>query len=332
MNAHTYPRLVGDIGGTNARFAWIDRPGAPVDDAATYPAAGTPTLIEAMKRYLADQRKPPPRWCAIGIANPVVGDRVQMTNHHWSFSISQVKRELGAQRFLVINDFTALALSLPLLGPDELHQIGTGQPVAHAPCGLVGPGTGLGVSGLLPALAGRDLIPINGEGGHVSLPAANDREAAVIAELRGHFGHVSAERAVSGPGLVNLYLSLCVLDRVEPRTLDAAAIAHDAVEATDPQCVEALTLFCAFLGCVAGNLALTLGARGGVYIGGGIVPKLGDWFERSPFRERFESKGRFGNYLRPIPTYVVRAAAPALLGAAHALDALPDEPALAHAA
>lgn len=324
MDSHTYPRLVGDIGGTNARFAWVDRPGAVPADVATYAAAGFPTLLDAMKRYLAEHGKPSPHWCAIGIANPVVGDRVQMTNHHWSFSISEVQRDLGVARFLVVNDFTALALSLPLLGPDDLRQVGGRAPVAGAPCGLIGPGTGLGVSGLLPTLDGNDAIPLNGEGGHVSLPAADDREAAVIAQLRGRFGHVSAERAVSGPGLVNLYLAVCALDRATPRPLEAAEVARQAICGDDPQCREALALFCGFLGCVAGNLALTLGARGGMFIGGGIVPKLGDAFVQSPFRERFDSKGRFRDYLSAIPVYVVQAAAPGLLGAARALDALPE--------
>ena len=324
MDSQTYPRLVGDIGGTNARFAWVDQPGAAPADMATYAAADFPTLLDAMKRYLAEHGKPAPRWCAIGIANPVVGDRVQMTNHHWSFSISQVQRELGAQRFLVVNDFTALALSLPLLGPGDLRQVGGSQPVAGAPCGLIGPGTGLGVSGLVPTLAGGATIPLNGEGGHVSLPAADDRDAAVIGQLRARFGHVSAERAVSGPGLVNLYLAVCALDGAAPQPYEAADVARQAICGDDPQCREALTLFCAFLGCVAGNLALTLGARGGMFIGGGIVPKLGDAFVQSPFRERFDSKGRFRDYLAPIPVYVVQATAPGLLGAARALDALPE--------
>src|SRR5574341_204155 len=144
----TFPRLVGDIGGTNARFAWVPAPGAELQDAATYPCAQYPTLLDAMQRYLSDHGHAAPRWGAIGIANPVVGDHVQMTNHVWSFSISDVQRRLGLDRFLVINDFTALALSLPALAPQDLRQVGGGAPVAGAPLGLVGPGTGLGVSGL----------------------------------------------------------------------------------------------------------------------------------------------------------------------------------------
>ena len=149
--ADTFPRLVGDIGGTNARFAWIASAGAPLSDIATLPAASHASLLDALRHYLSLHGKPAPRWCAIGIANPVVGDRVQMTNHHWSFSISEMQRDLGLARFLVINDFTALALSLTVLSPAELRQVGGGRAVAGGPLGLLGPGTGLGVSGLLPA-------------------------------------------------------------------------------------------------------------------------------------------------------------------------------------
>ena len=323
MQATTFPRLVGDIGGTNARFAWLEAPGAPLTAIATYRGAEHPTLLDAMRRYLSDHGKPSPRWCAIGIANPVTGDHVQMTNHHWSFSIEGVRRDLEMDRFLVINDFTALALALPALGAADLRQVGGGQSVLNAPLGLLGPGTGLGVSGLLPAMAGHGVIPINGEGGHATLAAMNDEEEAVLRVLRGRYGHVSAERAVSGMGLLNLHAAVCELAGKPAPSLSASDITANALAAADASCVKALELFCSFLGNVAGNLALTLGARGGMYIGGGIVPRLGDWFERSRFRQRFEEKGRFRAYLEGIPTYVVHAAVPpALTGAARALEVL----------
>lgn len=320
----TYPRLVGDIGGTNARFAWIEAPGRELEDVVAYPGADFPTLQDAMQKYLGDHGRKAPRWCAIGIANPVVGDHVKMTNHHWSFSISEVQRNLGMDRFLVINDFTALALSLPALSPSDLRQVGGGQSVPGAPLGLLGAGTGLGVSGLLPARAGHSAIPINGEGGHQTLAAMDDTEEAVIRALRERFGHVSAERALSGPGLVNLYEAVCKVRGVAPAAaMQAADVSKRGVEGSDPLCVESLQHFCSFLGNAAGNIALMLGARGGVYIGGGIVPRLGPWFDRSRFRERFESKGRFRGYLEAIPTYVVQASvSPALIGAARALEDL----------
>lgn len=320
---HTYPRLVGDIGGTNARFGWIEAPGAPLDDVATLPGADHASLLDAMRAYLGMHAKPTPRWCAIGIANPVVGDQVRMTNHHWSFSISGVQHELGLARFLVINDFTALALSLPALQAADLRQVGGGRPVEGAPLALLGPGTGLGVSGLLPASAGHRAIPLNGEGGHVTLPATDECEERVVAALRRRFGHASAERALSGPGLENLHQALCELAGEPVAGLSAAQITRQATEGGDPRCVETLDLFFGFLGTVAGNLALSLGALGGLYVGGGIVPRLGDAIDRSRFRDCFEAKGRFRGYLSQIPAFVVQAkVSPALIGAARALDDL----------
>ena len=320
MTAETYPRLLGDIGGTNARFAWKPDPAAPLSDVATYPCADHPTLEQAMRRYLSDRGKPAP-WCAIGIANPIVGDRVQMTNHHWSFSISEVKRALGFERFLVLNDFTALALSLPDLPPSDLRQVGGGQPVSGAPLGLIGPGTGLGVSGLLPARNGRNAIPVNGEGGHVTLASTDALEESVVRLLQRRFGHASAERALSGPGLVNLYGVLCEIEGVPARDLAAADITSQALSGQDPQCVATVDVFLSLLGTIAGNLALSLGTRGGLYIGGGIVPRLGDRIDTSRFRQRFEEKGRFRGYLTQIPVFVVHAStSPALLGAARALE------------
>lgn len=321
MQYTTYPRLVGDIGGTNARFAWIDVPGAPLGDVATYPAADYATLQDAMRKYLADHAKPTPRCCSIGIANPVTGDKIQMTNHHWSFSIAEVQHRLGFERFVVINDFTALALSLPGMDPKDLRQVGPGEPVEHAPIGLIGPGTGLGVSGLLPASNGPGYVALNGEGGHVTLAATDAREEAVIAALRRRFGHPSAERALSGPGLVNLHAALCDIEGAPAAEMTAAQITGAAMAGSDRLCNDTVDVFFSLLGTVAGNLAITLGSRGGLYIGGGIVARMGERIDRSSFREKFEAKGRFKGYLSAIPTYVVQAGtSPALVGAARALD------------
>lgn len=314
-------RVLGDVGGTNARFAWQDFDAAPLRDIATIPTADHPTLAAALAHYLRGLGRAAPPWCAIGIANPITGDRVQMTNSHWSFSIEAVRRELGFERFVVINDFTALALAIPDLPKDELRQLGGGAAVAGTPLGLIGPGTGLGVSGLVPSPEAGRWVALQGEGGHVTLAASNARETAVLQVLRERFGHASAERAVSGQGLEALRDALCALDGIPAVcALSAAEVSQRALAASDPQCVEALDLFCAFLGNVAGNLALTLGARGGVYIGGGIVPKLGNAFAHSRFRANFEDKGRFRAYLEAIPVYVIHAeVSPALLGAARAL-------------
>ena len=315
----SYPRLLGDIGGTNARFAWQDSPDAALADIATYPCSEHESLLHAMQHYLRDRAKPAPRWCAIGIANPIVGDHVKMTNHDWSFSISAVQQSLGAERFLVINDFTALALSLPALTRSDLMQVGGGEPVVGAPLALLGPGTGLGVSGLLAGRGGVGWVPLNGEGGHVTLASANDFEDAVVRRLRQRFGHASAERALSGPGLVNLYVTLAEIAGRGRPTVTAEDVTKLAKQ-SEPLARKTLGMFCAMLGTVAGDIALTFGARGGVYIAGGIVPRLVDALERSEFRARFEAKGRYRDYLAPIPTYVITATMPAFRGLKHLLD------------
>ena len=313
-----YPRLVGDVGGTHARFAWVAAPEAPLAQVATYAGADFASLTQAIERYLAaEQAGARPCWAAIGIATAVTGDQVRMTNHPWAFSITRLQRELGLERLVVLNDFTALALSLPALEPSQLRQVGGGVAVAGAPLALLGPGTGLGVSGLLPARGGH--VPISGEGGHVTLAAADPREAGIIELLRRRFGHASAERALSGPGLENLHQALAQLGGESRPAMSATQIT--AAAETDAHCAEVVDLFLGLLGNVAGNLALTLGARGGVYVGGGIVPHLAERFQRSPFRERFESKGRFRDYLAAIPTWIITAhESPALIGAARALE------------
>lgn len=317
-----FPRLLADVGGTNARFAWQASAGAPISDVRVLPCADYPTLPAAMHAYLDGLNQGRPLAAAIAIANPITGDEVRMTNHHWVFSQSAVKAEFGLQTLQLLNDFTALALALPVLPADELRQVGGTTAVPDAPIALLGAGTGLGVSGLLPDRRGG-WLPINGEGGHVTLPAVSARERLVMDGLIQRYGRASAERLLCGQGLVDACAILCAADGVPERTLAHAAEVTEAALANQlPQAVEALTHFCALLGSVAGNLALTLGARGGVYIGGGIVPRLGDAFERSPFRQRFEAKGRFSAYLQAIPVWVITSSqSPALMGAARALDA-----------
>lgn len=317
-----YPRWLGDIGGTNARFGWQAQAGAPLSHVQVLPCAEHATLVDAAQAYLRAQGLEAPACAAFGIANPVTGDQVAMTNHHWTFSIEAVRQALGLQRLLLLNDFTALALALPTLGPGQKRQVGPGEPAADAAIGLIGAGTGLGVSGLLPMGRPGKWLPLSGEGGHVTLSAQNELEFAVIGQLRKRYGHVSAERILSGPGLVDLYHALCELKDGQGREITTPAeVMARAQDLPGSTAQEALTMFCGFLGSVAGDLALTLGARGGVYIGGGIVPRLGARFDESPFRARFEAKGRFASYLQRIPTWVIDSPiSPALEGASQALS------------
>ena len=320
MTAGTYPRLLGDIGGTHARFGWIEASGAPIGSIRQYGCRDHDGLDAVIRVYLQDEQRPMPPACAIGIATTPHGDRVAMTNLHWSFSIDEMQRRLGLQHFVVVNDFATLALAVPQLDPDELRRVGGGDGLADAPLAILGAGTGLGVAGLLPRPPHR-WLPIVGEGGHATLSAADTVDAQLIALLRERWEHVSAERVLSGQGLVNLYQADCRLHGDAAEELSPSDIVARALQREDGRCVETVERFCGFLGSFAGNLALTLGAQGGVYIGGGIVPRLGARFAESVFRARFEAKGRFGSYLARIPTWVITAGpSAALRGASQALD------------
>lgn len=314
-------RLLADIGGTNIRLAWQPQASAPAQDVRVLQCADFPDVEAAIRRYLADTGAPAPALAALGMANPVTGDEVRMTNHSWRFSQRALQQALGLQRLVVINDFTALALSLPALDASLLRQVGGGAAEAGSAIGLIGAGTGLGVSGLVFPHGASQPAALAGEGGHVTLPAETELEFRVLQQLQQRYGHASAERILCGQGLVDLYHALrAVRGAGGADVQQAAEVTARALDASDPLAVQVLQMFCGWLGCVAGNLALTLGARGGVYIGGGIVPRLGAWFDGSPFRERFEAKGRFRGYLQSIPVWVIDAQAnPALLGLARVL-------------
>lgn len=308
--------LVADIGGTNARFALVDASMRPFAD-ASLACDAYPGPVEAARAYLAGAPPCKLRSAAFALATAITGDRVQFTNSGWSFSTEETRCALGLDRLLLLNDFTALAHSLPSLSGDERLQIGPGCAVTGSAIAVLGPGTGLGMSGLIPVHG--NWVPLQGEGGHCTFSPADRHEAAILDRVWNRYPHVSAERLVSGIGLETLHRAVLEVAGLPylPRT--PAEISRLALAGADPACTSVLETFCAMLGTIAGNLALTIGARGGVYIGGGIVPRLGDFFHRSRFRERFESKGRFSDYLASIPTFLIVARTPALTGAAHAL-------------
>jgi glucokinase len=318
--AHDTVWLVGDIGATNARFGLVSPDGAIVHS-AVLACADFPGIGDALRAYLGQRGGlPMPRIGAMAIAAAISGDLIRMTNHPWSFSVSALRDELDFERLIAINDFTAQALALPRLGSTDRTAIGKGAAVAGHPIAVLGPGSGLGASGLIPA--GSGWMPLAGEGGHATMAPMTERENAVLTLMRRRFDHVSAERCLSGPGLVNLYNSLAELDGIPAASYTAAQITDAESGAADALCGEATEMFCAMLGTVAGNLALTLGAQGGVYIAGGIVPRLGARFAQSGFRERFESKGRLRSYLAAIPTFVVTHPLAAFLGCTAALASL----------
>jgi glucokinase len=324
------PWLVADIGGTNARFGWYDGHSAAVSHVHSVPAAAHAGPAEAAVAYLDDLRTrlgdtwQAPGAAAFAVATAVSGDEVRFTNSGWSFSRRAAAARLGLADLRVLNDFEALALSLPRLAPEQWRDIpGRGAAAAQALPGaalaVIGPGTGLGVAGLVPTAHGYVALP--GEGGHATLAPADDFESALLSAARRLHPHVSAERLLSGIGLPVLHAAVCAVRGDAP---SAMVSAEDVVErglaGHDAACVQALDSFCALLGSFAGSVALTLGARGGVYIGGGIVPRLGPRFFASRFRERFEAKGRFESYLQAIPTRLIVDTLAALAGCAAALE------------
>jgi len=320
-----YPRLLGDIGGTHIRFGWIPGPGEGIvarEDFRWPEGAG---LREAIATYLDDRGRSRPLSCALAIAGPVSGDSVALTNRSGSFSIAALQRDLGLDRLVVLNDFAALAIAIAQLAPEDTRKVGGGGQVRGSPMAILGPGTGLGVAALIPTPTGQ--CTVSSEGGHASLCSSDATEDHLLSILRRWFGHVSFERVLSGEGIVNLYRANCALAGIEPASHDAAAVSALAAQGRDECCVAAIDHFFGFLGTFAGNLALTFDARGGVYLGGGIVPRLLERIESSSFRERFESKGRFRSHLERIATSViVDPSAAALLGANQALEEPPRQP------
>jgi glucokinase len=310
--------IVGDIGGSEARFALV-RPDGVMTRPRAYPLNDHPGLMSAIDTYLGEESPPArPTQAVLAVASPVTGDQVTLTNHPWTFSVEAVRQHLALRWLRVINDLGAHAIAIPRLGEGDRIQVGPGSPVADAPIGLIAPGTGLGMSALIQTPHGA--IPIEGEGGHVTMAPADAQESAVLDLMRRRYDHVSAERVVSGLGLANLYNALCELAGAPAAPFTPAQITNPRTWDEDPRTREATMVFCAMLGTVAGNLALTLGSRGGIYIAGGIVPKLGATFAESGFRARFEAKGRFRGYLAAIPTYVIVRPLSALVGAAALLE------------
>ncbi len=318
------PRLLADIGGTYARFTLEIGPGE-FTQMASLRCADHADFHAAVRAYLAglswqDMGGPQQiAHAAIAIANPVEGDRVRMTNYHWQFSIDEMRQRLSLDTLVVVNDFTALAMALPRLAEVDVHQVGGGQARRPSVIGLLGAGTGLGVSGLIPA--GEGWIALGTEGGHVNFGPRDEREMDILKFAWKTLDHVSYERLISGPGLELIYKALADRNGVaDAEPLLAPAITQRALEDGDKLCLETLEVFCGLLGTAAANLAVTLGSLGGIYIGGGIVPRLGEYFDRSPFRARFEDKGRFHDYVAAIPTFVITAEHATFKGASAILE------------
>ena len=303
--------LIADIGATNSRCGLVGADGR-IDHRETFENhafADPASLLQAFvsKHRLSESLER----AAIAIAAPVTGDRIEMLNRDWHFRQSALAHDLGVGQLVVVNDFTALAWSLPWLDDAARLQVGDGRPAEGCAVAVIGPGSGLGVGGLIPSA--EDWAAISGEGGHVSVAPATPLEARIVESVRSEFGHCSAERLLSGPGLVRLHRELGRI-RGDDRPADEPAEVTARAQQGDALAVETLEVFFGLLGAAAGDLALTLGARGGVFIGGGIVPRIRAEFVRSRFRERFVSKGRYRSYLDAIPTWLITDPIPAFTG------------------
>lgn len=318
------PWLVADIGGTNARFGWIDQAQGPIKHVRTLEVSAHPGPVEAVRAYLADiapacgQALLQPRAAAVAVATPVVGDELLLTNSGWRFSRSHMQQTLGLQALRVLNDFEALSLALPRLGADQWRAHAQPPRADAGVLAVVGPGTGLGVGAAVRAPGGWVALP--GEGGHATLAATDDDEARVLTLARQWYGHVSGERLLSGIGLPVLHRAVCADAGAAEPGLSSPQIVERGLAGSDPLARRTLELFCALLGNFCGSVALIYGARGGLFIGGGIVPRLGDLFFASRFREKFEAKGRCRSYLADVPTAVITDTLAALTGARAALE------------
>ncbi|TGG95347.1 glucokinase [Natronospirillum operosum] len=322
--------LIADIGGTNARFALAPRVTmngrvlalSEQDLVAQRTLNGRDheTIGAAIEAYLDEvsgEWGRPDQGC-LAIACPTDQDLIRMTNHTWAFSVSELQAALGFRQLRFINDYHALANSIPYLGAAGAVQVGGGEPAVGAPMAVTGPGTGLG----LACLAFSDIGPVTvqTEGGHAHFAPTDDIEIQVLSYLLQSHERVSWERLLSGMGLENLYRALCHVHGETAQDLKAPDISQAGLSGQDPRCEETLQRFCALLGSYAGDVALSLGARGGVFIAGGIIPRFMDFFQASQFRQRFEAKGRMSGFNQPIPTAVIVSQQPGLLGSAAVLN------------
>lgn len=303
--------LLADIGGTNARFALLEN--GNISNELILQVEDFQQPHDAIRSYLKEVGAKPKQAC-LAVACPVHTHPIQLTNSHWQFFRSSLQKEFRFDQLNIINDFTALALAVPQLKSDDYIKFGSGRVRETKPIGVLGPGTGLGMSGLIHSDNGW--IPLEGEGGHISFAPQTELEWEVAKILHEELPRISAERILTGAGLKRLYHALCIINNRPTENLTSQQIAAMAINKSDDSCRLALDLFAAALGDVAGDLGLVLGTFGGIYIGGGIVSEHYKYFINSPLRRRFENKGRFDSYMRDISTFIIKSKLSALKGCA----------------
>jgi len=309
--------LVADIGGTNARFA-ISVPDGSLQEVRILHAASFPKIDDAIAAYLADLKRPRPTQACFAVACPAKGPEIKLTNSPWRFVKADLQQAFWFQRFVVINDFEALAASVPILSGSQLAELRPGAPDPGSVSLVIGPGTGLGVGAYVPAGKSAWAV-ISGEGGHVGFAPNTDDEVRLWQRMRDKYGRVSAERVLNGAGLVNVYHFMVDEAGQQIVEVDAPEISRRAL-AGDELATNAVLMFFGMLGSVTGDLAMAFGSRGGVYIGGGITPKLMDFARRSKLVERFLDKGRVAAILQAMPIWVILEERAALYGVRRQFD------------
>jgi len=303
--------VLADVGGTNVRFAVLA--GGTLGEIAHIEVRDHKDFAGALAAFMARQTaRAAIRSAILAVAGVVEGERCALTNNPWVVDAAELRARFGITSVQLVNDFEAIAWSLPHLAAGDVRTIGGGRPVAQAPMVVLGPGTGLGVAAYVPHAQGG--LVLRSQGGHGTVPSGSLREDVLIENLRRRYGHVSAERVLSGQGLENLYRAIASTDALTVPERTAAKITQAALDGHCAASCAALDTYCAMLGDVAGNFALSFGAQGGVFMAGGIVPRLRDYLPRTQFRARFEAKGRMRHYLEPIPVYLILREDPAFVG------------------
>jgi glucokinase len=315
--------FVADIGGTNARFARLDPETLALSSPKTYPSRNFGSLPAAVAEYISTLPTRPQIGC-IAVAGPIARQAVCLTNLGWSSTLDELRLVSGVDRLVLVNDFEALALSLPLLGEADLLPIGMAAGEPGGARAVLGPGTGLGVAALIQTPSGWRAVA--SEGGHVSFPIRDAHELAILRRLRPTGDHLSAERILSGPGLVRLYRALAGRKAKVDPALTPEHIVRMAETRSELTAVQALDMFASWLARFAGDVALMFGARGGVYLGGGIPPKISFALSEKAFRVSFEDKGRLSEYLSSVPVSIILAADAGLRGAGVAMRRAMESP------
>lgn len=311
--------LIGDLGGTHARFALVQPRSPGFSNVLTLDCGDHDSAEDAIEHYLERTGAPRPRMICLAVAGPVVDQRVRFLNINWRLDAARLRERFPSARVRLVNDFTAIAYAVPQLGREHVEAVGLPHQALPADrdftVAVLGPGTGLGVSGLM-RIGGR-LHAVESEGGHAGFAPETSPQLAVLQQLRQRFERVSDERLLSGPGIENIYWALNKIEGRDSPEPDAAEIFRRAQANEDEVASETVQLFFEALGQVAGNLALTLGAHEGIYIAGGIVRRYPELLKSGSFRSGFENKGRHRSLMERVPTHLITHRQPGLLGAGY---------------